>query len=81
MPGIRQRQIENVRARPNLSGFKRPGEPLAKVEYHPMDLLRFIGKNSMPLNTMMERAGMSEMGTFERTIPPMTATFQSAPPV
>jgi len=46
---------------PNLSGFKRLGEPLAKVEYDPMDLLRFIGRNLVPPNTVMERAGMSEM--------------------
>ena len=31
---------------PNLSGYKRLGEPLAQVEYDPMDLLRFIPENS-----------------------------------
>ncbi len=52
---------------PNLSGFKRSGEPLAKVEYDPMDLIRFIQKNFIPLNTMMERAGMTELDIYNRT--------------
>ena len=52
---------------PNLSGFKRLGEPMAKVEYDPMDLIRFIKKNFMPLNAVMERAGMSEMDIYNRT--------------
>ncbi len=43
---------------PNLSGFKRPGEPQAQVEYDPMDLLRFIPRSFCPLNEMMERAWM-----------------------
>ena len=51
---------------PNLSGFKRLGEPMAKVEYDPMDLIRFIKKNFMPLNAMMERAGMSEMDIYNQ---------------
>ncbi len=46
---------------PNLQGFKRLGEPKAAVEYDPLDLITFISKNFIPLNTMMERAGMSEM--------------------
>ena len=29
---------------PNLSGFKRLGQPKAAVEYDPMDLIRFIQK-------------------------------------
>jgi len=53
---------------PNISGFKRLGEPMAKVEYDPMDLLRFIEKNFVPLNTMMVRAGMSEMDIRKRTL-------------
>ncbi|MCX6874308.1 MAG: hypothetical protein NTW21_10950 [Verrucomicrobia bacterium] len=52
---------------PNLSGFKRLGEPMAQVEYDPLDLLRFIERNFIPLNTMMERAGMSEMDIYHRT--------------
>ena len=52
---------------PNLKGFKRVGEPKAAVEYEPLDLLRFIEKNFIPLNTMMERAGMSEMDIYNRT--------------
>jgi hypothetical protein len=32
-----------------------------------MDLLRFIPKNFVPLNEMMVRAGMSEMGIYNRT--------------
>ena len=51
---------------PNLSGFKRLGEPMAKVEYDPTDLLRFIPRNFCPLNEMMERAGMSEMDIYNR---------------
>ena len=52
---------------PNLSGFKRLGQPQAAVEYDPMDLIRFIQKNFVPLNTMMERAGMSETDIYNRT--------------
>lgn len=52
---------------PNLSGYKRVGEPKAAVEYDPHDLIRFIEKNFGPLNAMMERAGMSEMDIFNRT--------------
>ena len=52
---------------PNLSGYKRLGEPNASVEYDPMDLINFIKKNFVPLNTMMERAGMSEMDIYNRT--------------
>jgi len=52
---------------PNISGFKRLGEPMAKVEYDPLDLLRFIEKNFIPLNTMMMRAGLSEMDICNRT--------------
>ena len=46
---------------PNLQGFKRVGEPRAAVQYEPLDLIKFIEKNFVPLNMMMERAGMSEM--------------------
>ena len=42
-------------------------EPMAKVEYDPLDLLRFIPKNFVPLNEMMMRAGMSEMDIYNRT--------------
>jgi hypothetical protein len=51
----------------NIRGFKRLGEPKAGVQYEPSDLLRFIEKNFIPLNTMMERAGMSEMDIYNRT--------------
>ena len=40
---------------------------MAKVEYDPMDLLRFIERNFVPLNTMMVRAGLSEMDIYNRT--------------
>jgi hypothetical protein len=52
---------------PNLTGIKRLGEPKAGVQYDQLDLLRFIEKNFIPLNTMMERAGMSEMDIYHRT--------------
>ena len=52
---------------PNIQSFKRLGEPQAAVECDPMDLIRFIQKNFVPLNTMMERAGMSEMDIYHRT--------------
>jgi hypothetical protein len=52
---------------PNIKGFKRIGEPKAAVEYDPMDLVRFIQKNFVPLNAMMERAEMSEMDIYNRT--------------
>jgi len=37
------------------------------VEYEPMDLITFISENFIPLNTMLERAGMSEMDIYHRT--------------
>ena len=52
---------------PDLQAYKRLGEPMAKVEYDPMDLIRFIQKNFGPLNAMMERAGMSERAIYQRT--------------
>ena len=52
---------------PDLQAYKRLGEPMAKVEYDPMDLIRFIQKNFGPLNSMMERAGMSELAIYQRT--------------
>lgn len=51
---------------PDRQAYKRLGEPMAKVEYDPMDLIRFIQKNLAPLNAMMERAGMSELAIYER---------------
>ena len=41
-------------------------EPMAKVEYAPPDLLRLIKRNLIPLNTMMERAGLSEIDIYNR---------------
>ena len=52
---------------PNLSGYKRLGQPKAAVECDPMELIRFIQRNFVPLNLMMERAGMSEMDIYHRT--------------
>ena len=52
---------------PNLQGFKRVGEPRAAVQYEPLDLIKFIEKNFVPLNLMMERAGMSEKDIYNRT--------------
>ena len=52
---------------PDLQAYKRLGEPLAKVEYDPMDLIRFIQQNFAPLNAMMERARMSELAIYQRT--------------
>jgi hypothetical protein len=52
---------------PNLQGFKRVGEPRAAVQYEPLDLIKFIEKNFVPLNIMMERAGMSEQEIYNRT--------------
>ncbi len=39
----------------------------AAAEYDPMDLINFIKKNFVPLNMMMERAGMSEVDIYNRT--------------
>jgi hypothetical protein len=52
---------------PNIRGFKRLGEPKSGVEYDQADLLGFIEKNILPLNTLMERAAMSEMDIYNRT--------------
>jgi hypothetical protein len=37
------------------------------VEYDPMDLINFLKKSFVPLNLMMERAGLSEMDIYNRT--------------
>ena len=37
------------------------------AQYDPLDLITFISKNFIPLNTMMKRAGMSEMDIYHRT--------------
>jgi hypothetical protein len=50
-----------------LIGIKHLGAPKAGVQYDPLDLIRFIEKNFAPLNSMMERAGMSEMDIYHRT--------------
>lgn len=51
---------------PNISGFTRLGQPKAAAQYDPMDLIHFVQKNFVPLNLMMERAGMSEMDIYNR---------------
>lgn len=52
---------------PNISGFTRIGQPKAAAQYDPMDLIQFVQKNFVPLNLMMERAGMREMEIYNRT--------------
>lgn len=52
--------------RPDLHAYKRLGEPMAKVEYDPMDLIQFIQRNFAQFNAMMERAGMSELAIYQR---------------
>ena len=51
----------------NLSGHKREGEPLARVEIDPMELLRFIMAGWAPMNAMCERAGLSERAIYDRS--------------
>lgn len=52
---------------PTISGFKRLGQPQSAVQYDPIELIQFIQKNFAPLNSMMERAGMSETDIYNRT--------------
>ncbi len=69
---------------PTLTSFKRLGEPMAKVECNPQDLLRFLSRNFVPLNTMMERAGMSEMDIYNRSrdvFRHFHLPYESEPPV
>ncbi len=69
---------------PNLTSFKRLGEPMAKVAFDPLELLRFISRNFVPLNMMMERAGMSEMDIDNRSrdvFHHFHLPYDSAPPV
>ena len=42
-------------------------QPQAPVQYDAMNLIRFIQKNFVPLNLLMECAGMSEMDIYNRT--------------
>ena len=50
-----------------LSGTKRLGEPSAKVEIDPLELIRFNSDGFIPMNDMFERAGESEMAIYRRT--------------
>lgn len=52
---------------PKIRGYKSLGEPKSCVEYDQAHLLGLIEKNIPPLNTMMERAAMSEMDIYNRT--------------
>ena len=56
-----------VRVTKGLLYSAKIGEPMATVECDPMDLIRFIQRNFVPLNTMMERAGRSELAIYQRT--------------
>lgn len=52
---------------PELHDSKRLDQTYSGVIYDPLDLMNFISANWVIFNTMMERAGMSEMDIYNRT--------------
>jgi hypothetical protein len=57
--------MSHPKARSTIQHF---GQIQAAVEYDPMDLINFIKKNFVPLNLMMERAGMTVTRTGASSI-------------
>jgi len=52
---------------PSISTMQVDGQVQVKVTCDPLDLLKFLKRDFMPMNLMCERAQMSERGIFDRT--------------
>jgi hypothetical protein len=52
---------------PSIAAMKVDGKPNVAVNYSPLELLHFIGKDFNPMNAMCDRAGMSERQIYDRT--------------
>ncbi len=51
----------------NLEAGKVIGAPSAVLQLDPMELVRFVGNGFAPMNSLCERAGMSEYDIWKRT--------------
>jgi len=51
----------------SFTALKIDGQASCRVEYDPLELVRFIAQDFPHMNLMCERAGMSEMEIFQRT--------------
>ena len=52
---------------PSIEAIKVDGKPNVAVNYNPLELLHFIGKDFVPMNAMCDRAEMSERLIYDRT--------------
>jgi hypothetical protein len=52
---------------PSINTMQVDGQTQVKATCDPLDLIRFIKGEFMPMNLMCERAGMSERGIYDRT--------------
>lgn len=52
---------------PSISTMQVDGQVQVKVTCDPLDLIKFIKQDFLPMNLMCERAGISERGIFDRT--------------
>jgi len=52
---------------PSIEAIKVDRKPNVAVNYNPLELLHFIGKDFVPMNAMCDRAEMSERLIYDRT--------------
>lgn len=52
---------------PSIEAIKVDGKPNVAVNYNPLELLHFIGKDFGPMNAMCDRAEMSERSIYDRS--------------
>ena len=52
---------------PSINTMQVDGQTQVKVTCDPLDLIKFIKRDFMPMNLMCERAEMSERGIYDRT--------------
>jgi hypothetical protein len=50
----------------NITEIKVDGQPKVGVQYAPLELVRFIGRDFAPMNLICERAEMFERGIYDR---------------
>ena len=51
----------------SFAALKIDGQASCRVEYDPLELVHFIARDLPHMNSLCERAGMSEMEIFQRT--------------
>jgi len=52
---------------PSLAAMKVDGREKVAVEFNPLELVRFLSKDFMPMNVMCDRAEMSERSIYDRS--------------